>query len=64
MIPSSVDQCGAHVMPLLYKGAQEVITVHNTSGLALHGNPSDAHSWFPGYDPYPSNMSSVFSFIA
>uniref|UniRef100_A0A453FF43 CULT domain-containing protein n=1 Tax=Aegilops tauschii subsp. strangulata TaxID=200361 RepID=A0A453FF43_AEGTS len=49
VIPSSVDQCGAHVMPLLYKGAQEVITVHNTSGLALHGNPSDAHSWFPGY---------------
>ncbi|EMS56729.1 Protein cereblon [Triticum urartu] len=64
VIPSSVDQCGPHVMPLLYKGAQEVITVHNTSGLALHGNPSDAHSWFPGYDPYPSNMSSVFSFIA
>ncbi|VAH63497.1 unnamed protein product [Triticum turgidum subsp. durum] len=49
VIPSSVDQCGPHVMPLLYKGAQEVITVHNTSGLALHGNPSDAHSWFPGY---------------
>lgn len=53
VVPSSVDPCGAHVMPLLYNGAQEVITVHNTSGLALHGNPSNAHSWFPGYDPYP-----------
>jgi hypothetical protein len=28
----------------------EVITVHNASGLALHGNPSKDHSWFSGYD--------------
>ncbi|CAM0882767.1 unnamed protein product [Alopecurus aequalis] len=44
---SSDDPVGAYVKP--YDSAQEVIPVHNASGLALQGNPSDTHSWFPGY---------------
>ncbi|PNT72836.1 hypothetical protein BRADI_2g49550v3 [Brachypodium distachyon] len=38
---------GAYVKP--FDGAQEMITVYNASGLALYGNPSEVHSWFPGY---------------
>lgn len=47
VVMSSDDTVGAYVKP--YDSAQEVITVHNASGLALHGNPSKDHSWFPGY---------------
>uniref|UniRef100_A0ACD5W3E1 Uncharacterized protein n=1 Tax=Avena sativa TaxID=4498 RepID=A0ACD5W3E1_AVESA len=47
VVMSSDDPVGAYVKP--YDSAQEVIAVHNASGLALHGNPSKDHSWFPGY---------------
>ena len=57
---SSDDPVGAYVKP--YDSAQEVITVHNASGLALQGNPSEAHSWFPGYDLYFSRLPFYFQF--
>jgi hypothetical protein len=57
---SSDDPVGAYVKP--YDSAQEVITLHNASGLALHGNPSRDHSWFPGYGLYFSSMLFSFQF--
>lgn len=47
VVMSSDDPVGAYIKP--NESAQEVIAVHSVSGLALHGNPSEAHSWFPGY---------------
>lgn len=28
------------------------ITVNNATGLALEGDPTEEHSWFPGYEPF------------
>jgi cereblon len=55
---SSDDPVGAYVKP--YDSAQEVITLHNASGLALHGNPSRDHSWFPGYGLYFSSIYAMY----
>ncbi|RLM93822.1 uncharacterized protein C2845_PM08G25200 [Panicum miliaceum] len=40
---SSVDAIGS------YSSVKEMITVHSVTSLALRGDPSKVHSWFPGY---------------
>lgn len=41
---SSVDAIGS------YNSVKEMITVHSVTSLALRGDPSKVHSWFPGYN--------------
>jgi cereblon len=49
MVVMSTDgPLGAYVNP--HGCVHETITVSNATGLALIGNPSKVHSWFPGYD--------------
>ena len=49
MVVMSTDGVlGAYVNP--HGFVHETITVSNATGLALIGNPSTVHSWFPGYD--------------
>lgn len=48
MVAASSDSAiGSNSKP--HSFVKEMITVCNASGLALHGDPSKAHSWFPGY---------------
>ncbi|TKW26288.1 hypothetical protein SEVIR_3G178400v4 [Setaria viridis] len=48
MVVMSTDgPLGAYVNP--HGCVHETITVSNATGLALIGNPSTVHSWFPGY---------------
>ncbi|KAJ1263713.1 hypothetical protein BS78_09G207200 [Paspalum vaginatum] len=48
MVVMSTDgPLGAYVNP--HGCVHETITVSNANGLALIGNPSNVHSWFPGY---------------
>ncbi|OEL18255.1 Protein cereblon [Dichanthelium oligosanthes] len=48
MVVMSTDgPLGAYVNP--HGCVHETITVTNATGLALIGNPSKVHSWFPGY---------------
>uniref|UniRef100_A0A0E0L4T0 Protein cereblon n=1 Tax=Oryza punctata TaxID=4537 RepID=A0A0E0L4T0_ORYPU len=48
MVVMSTDgPLGAYVNP--YGFVHETITVSKATGLALDGNPSTVHSWFPGY---------------
>lgn len=48
MVVMSTDgPLGAYVNP--HGCVHETITVSNATGLALIGNPSRVHSWFPGY---------------
>ncbi|XP_015693357.1 protein cereblon-like [Oryza brachyantha] len=48
MVVMSTDgPLGAYVNP--YGFVHETITVSRATGLALDGNPSTVHSWFPGY---------------
>uniref|UniRef100_J3L3Z0 CULT domain-containing protein n=1 Tax=Oryza brachyantha TaxID=4533 RepID=J3L3Z0_ORYBR len=56
---------GAYVKQ--FDSAQEMMTVYNATGLALRGNPSKAHSLFPGYTwtialcaAYESNIGWLF----
>jgi len=49
MVVMSTDGVlGAYVNP--HGFVHETITVSNATGLALIGNQSTVHSWFPGYD--------------
>lgn len=47
MVVMSTDgPLGAYVNP--HGFVHETITVSRATGLALDGNPSTVHSWFPG----------------
>ncbi|KAG2600624.1 hypothetical protein PVAP13_5KG546200 [Panicum virgatum] len=48
---SSVDAIGS------YGSVKEMITVHSVTSLALRGDPSRVHSWFPG-------LAKFFFFVA
>ncbi|KAK8948374.1 hypothetical protein KSP39_PZI005536 [Platanthera zijinensis] len=47
VVMSSDGPLNAYVNPHGY--VHEIITVYNTTGLALIGSPAKEHSWFPGY---------------
>ena len=50
---SSVDAIGS------YGSVKEMITVHSVTSLALRGDPSRVHSWFPGYGIFFSWFSKI-----
>ncbi|XP_062180442.1 uncharacterized protein LOC133884879 [Phragmites australis] len=62
MVVMSTDgPLGAYVNP--YGCVHETITVSNATGLALVGNPSKVHSWFPGYSWTIASCSACESHI-
>ncbi|KAG2591555.1 hypothetical protein PVAP13_5NG491400 [Panicum virgatum] len=47
---SSSDAIGS------YSSVKELITVHSVTNLALRGDPSKIHSWFPGYNIFSAGF--------
>lgn len=56
LVMSSDGPLGAYVNPGGY--VHEVITLHETNGLALSGSPVKEYSWFPGYAWTITNCST------
>ncbi|XP_066309629.1 uncharacterized protein [Miscanthus floridulus] len=46
-VTSSDSPMSSHSKP--HSSVKEIITVYSATGLALRGDPSKTHSWFPGY---------------
>ncbi|XP_066307159.1 uncharacterized protein [Miscanthus floridulus] len=47
VVTSSDSPMSSHSKP--HSSVKEIITVYSATGLALRGDPSKTHSWFPGY---------------